>query len=206
MWSVATARSAGRARPGAPVRSAAQPGKAPSLASSAAPRVARFKHTQTRVFPRNGKQPVAPGTHHAGCTLAQRRPGAAARAYAVGRSPARGRVLRVGEPCHDGPHRGTKREDLEEGARHRDRSPVHLEDAFARRRADHAVPRAASHVTAGADSGPSPLFGVRHDRPPEQNEGVTDRVAPGARQLVCQPLHAAAGAWVTFGRVECGGA
>src|SRR5438067_6755057 len=174
--------------PRAPERSGAQPGKAPSLANSAALRVARFEHTQTRIFPCDGKQPVAPGAYHALCTLTERRAGAAARAHAVGRPPARRRMLRVGEPGHDGPHRRTKREDLEEGARHRDRLPVHLEDAFARRRADHAVPRAASHVTAGADSSPSPLFCVRHDRPPEQNGGVTDRVALGARQPVWRRL------------------
>src|SRR5207249_1753244 len=39
----------------------------------------------------------------------------------------------------------------------------------------------------------------------QSNEGVTDRVAPGARQPVCGPLQDGAGAWVTSGGVACGG-
>ena len=183
--SVAAARSAARAASGARVRSAAQPGKAPWLASTSA--VARplffpprFEHTKPRILPRDWKQPVAPGAHQLDGVLAERCARAAARAHAVGRSPARRRVLRIGEPGHDRPHRGTKREDLEEGARHRHRSPVDLEDAFERRCPENAVPRAAPHVTAGPDSGPSPLFSMRHGRPPEQR-GVAGRVARGAR-------------------------
>src|SRR5437867_13353916 len=116
--------------------------------------------------------------------LAERCARAAARADAVGRPPARRRVLRIGKPGHDRPHGGTKREDLEKGARYRHRSPVDLEDAFERRRADDTVPRTASHLTARADSGPSPLFCMWHDRPPEQRGGVVIRVALGARRPV----------------------
>jgi len=188
--SVAAARSAARAASGARVRSAAQPGKAPWLANTSA--VARplffpprFEHTKPRIFPRDWKQPVAPGAHQLDGVLAERCTRAAARAHAVGRSPARWWVLGVGESRHDGPHGGTKREDLEKGARYRHRSPVDLEDAFERRRADDTVPRTASHLTARADSGPSPLFCMWHDRPPERRGGVVIRVALGARRPVC---------------------
>ena len=175
----AAAGSAGRAWPGAPARSAAQSGKAPWLASTSAVArslffAPRLEHTKPRILPRDRKQPVAPRAHQPVGVLAERCARAAARAHAVGRSPARWRVLGVGESRHDGPHGGTKREDLEEGARHRHRSPVHFEDAFERRRADDTVPRTASHLTARADSGPSPLFCVWHDRPPEQRGGGRD--------------------------------
>jgi len=189
--SVAAARSAARAASGARVRSAAQPGKAPWLASTSA--VARplffpprFEHTKPRILPRDWKQPVAPGAHQLDGVLAERCARAAARAYAVGRSPARRRMLCVGEPCHDGPRRGTKWEDLEEAARHRHRSSVHLEHAFERRRADDAVPRAPPHLTAGADSRASPLVCMRHDRPPERR-GVGCRVALGAQSQSAGP-------------------
>src|SRR5207253_8487935 len=126
----------------------------------------RSYYAPTRSLTRVRGYNSAPWGHTLRAVLAGRGARAAARAHAVGRSPARRRVLRIGEPGHDRPHRGTKREDLEEGARHRHRSPVHLEDAFERRRAEDAVPRTASHLTARADSGPSPLFCVWHDRPP----------------------------------------
>src|SRR6266550_2998974 len=191
--SVVAARSAAPGLSGAPVRSAAQPSRTPPLASRAVARCARprrflprFEYAQARILPRHRKQAVAPGAHHLGRLPAERRSGAAAGAYAVGRAPARRRVLGVGQPRHDGPHCGTKREDLQKGARHRHRLPVHLEDAFERRRAEHAVPRAAPHLSAGPDSGPGPLFCVRHDRPPEQR-GEAGRVARGARAQFASP-------------------
>ncbi len=148
-----------------PVRSAAHAGRSRSLADPFPP-FGCFEHTQPRILPRDGKQPVAAGAHQPERVLAERRPRAAARAHPISRSPACRRMLGASEPRHDGPRGGTKREDLKEAARHGHRLSVHFEDAFERGRADHAVPRAAPYVTAGADSRASPLFCVRHGRPP----------------------------------------
>src|SRR2546430_14123944 len=85
----AAAGSAGRAWPGAPARSAAQPAKAPWLAStSAVPRPLffppRFEHTEPRDFPRDPLQPLAPEAHHLDSVLAAQIQHAAAQAHTVG--------------------------------------------------------------------------------------------------------------------------
>src|SRR5213080_2466745 len=144
-----------------------------------------FERTPPGVFPGDGEQTVAARARDLERMLAQRRARAALRADAVARSPGEGRLRRVGDARYDGPQLGTKRENLQEGARDRDEAPIHFEHTLGGRGPHHAIPRAAAQVAAGANPRAGPLFSVRHGRPPGRM--TNEAINPAGRPLSVSP-------------------